>query len=283
MTSVKNEEFREIRPRRPWWEFNWAEVWEYKHLVRFLVERDLKLLYKQTILGPLHLFIRLFVMTLLFQLVFHRLGGMSTDGVHPFLFYYANNTAWAFFSGTFGAVSSVFISGKGLMTKVYFPRIIMPLSSVLTNGFNLLIQLCFLVILVLGFWLSDKASLPSWPSVLIFIPLIQLALIGIGGGFVFASLTLKYRDLKSLSGVIVQGMMYLSPVIYPLAMVPEKYQLLASLNPITSAMELLRYCLFSQGTITPLLIGIGWGMSLGVFIFGLVSFNLMQRKFVDIV
>lgn len=279
----KHLEVREIKPDLPWHHFEWRELWEYRYLIKFFSLRDLSLIYKQTIFGPLHLFIRPFVTTLLFQLVFSKLGNMPTDGVHPFLFYYVNNTGWAFFSSNFGSASAVFLSGKGLMTRVYFPRIIPPFSALITNAVNLSIQLLFALLLVVGFDWYYGTNLLSVKMFGFFVPIIQLGLIGMGMGFIMACLTLKYRDLSSLSNLITQGLMYLSPVIYPLALVPEKFRLLASFNPITSAMEALRYFIFSNASLNAQLLLIGWGITLLLFMVGLISFNIVQRKFVDVV
>lgn len=274
---------REIRPGRSWFSFEWREVWRYKHLLYFLAKRDLAMTYKQTVLGPLHLVIRPFVMTLLFQLVFHKLGGIQTDGIPAFLFYFANNTAWAFFAAVFGSVSSVFMSGKSLMGRVYFPRIIPPFATVLTSAVSLGVQLVFLGCLIGYYHFAQGVAWPDWKVIAILIPAVQLAMVASGMGFFFACVTLKYRDLSGLSGVVTQGLMYLSPVVFPLAIVPESYRMLAAVNPLTSAMEFWRYCIFGEATLSPVLLGIGWGLTLMLFLAGLVLFNKVQRKFMDIV
>lgn len=274
---------REIRPGRSWFSFEWSEVWRYKHLLYFLAKRDLAMTYKQTILGPLHLVIRPFVMTLLFQLVFHKLGGIQTDGIPSFLFYFANNTAWAFFAAVFGSVSTVFMSGKGLMGKVYFPRIIPPFATVLTSAVSLGVQIVFLGCLILYFHYSQGVGFPDWKVFGMLIPIVQLAMIASGMGFLFACITLKYRDLSGLSGVVTQGLMYVSPVVFPLAIVPESYRMLAGLNPLASAMETWRYCIFGEATLTAPLLWLGWFLSILLFAVGLVIFNKVQRKFMDIV
>lgn len=274
---------REIRPGRSWFSFEWGEVWRYKHLLYFLAKRDLAMTYKQTVLGPLHLVIRPFVMTLLFQLVFHKLGGIQTDGIPSFLFYFANNTAWAFFAAVFGSVSSVFMSGKGLMGKVYFPRIIPPFATVLTSAVSLGVQVVFLGCLIAYYHFSQGLAWPDGKVVGILLPAVQLAMIGSGMGFLFACITLKYRDLAGLSSVVTQGLMYLSPVVFPLALVPESYRMFAAFNPIASAMEFWRYCIFGEATLSPELLWVGWGLTLMLFGVGLVLFNKVQRKFMDIV
>jgi lipopolysaccharide transport system permease protein len=272
-----------IAPGEPWWRFRWNEVWDFRYLLKFLLLRDLKLVYKQTILGPVHLFIRPVIMTLVFQLVFSEFGRIPTDGVHPFLFYYANQTLWAFFSGVFSASSGIFSGGKGLMSKVYFPRIIPVFSSVMMNAVTLGIQMVFFFMVYLFLFGNGKGGLPPVSSLIFVIPVIQMGLLAMGIGLVFASLTLRYRDLNSLSGVIIQGMMYLSPVIYPLAVVPEKYQAIAYLNPLASAMESFRFMLFGAGTIEFSFLLTGWIITIIMVAAGLISFNLTQRKFVDIV
>jgi len=276
-------QFKEIRPGKPWWSYDWKEFWDYRHLIFFLVRRDLVIVFKQTILGPLHLIIRPFVTSLLFQLVFNRMAGMSTDGVNPFLFYYANTTAWSFFASVFGSSSGVFVNGKGIMNKVYFPRLITPFASVATNFVNLLIQLFILGLLILWFVITDRAKVPEASALLLFIPLVQLACIGVGVGFLFACMTLRYRDLSSFQGLIVQGLMYLSPVIYPFSMVPEKFANYMKWNPIASTMESFRFLLFGEGTISPQLLVAGWTVTVVLFVAGFIAFNVTERKFVDIV
>ncbi|MEQ9823981.1 MAG: ABC transporter permease [Puniceicoccaceae bacterium] len=272
-----------IQPGEPIWRFHWNEVWQYRYLLKFLVLRDIRLIYKQTILGPVHLFIRPIIMTLVFQLVFSEFGQIPTDGIHPFLFYFANHTLWAFFAGVFTASSNVFSSGKTLMSKVYFPRIIPVFSAVLMNAVTLGIQLLFFLIVFTVFFLNGSTQALSFTSFAALIPILQMGLLAMGAGLIFATLTLRYRDLNSLASVIIQGMMYLSPVIYPLAVVPENYRLYASLNPISSAMELFRYSIFASGTISTELMLTGWFISGILLTLGLVSFNLIQRKFVDVV
>jgi len=283
MNVVKDPEIRIISPGAPWWSFGWAEVWNYRHLLKFLLLRDIRLVYKQTILGPVHLFLRPIIMTIVFQLVFNELGKMSTDGIHPFLFYYGNSTVWTFFSGIFGTASGIFMTGRGLMAKVYFPRIIPVFSSVMMNGVKFSIQILFLAFLFVYFAFSGGGNTPSPWCFGIVLAIFQVAIVALGFGLLFACVTLRYRDLNSLSGVIVQGMMYLSPVIFPFTSIPEKYQFLASFNPLSSAMESFRFFLFGQGSMSVELLVIGWSVSLSVLFTGLVSFNLTQRKFVDIV
>ena len=282
-TDSTESDIRIIQPGESIWKFNWRELWEYRFLLKFLLLRDLRLVYKQTILGPVHLFLRPIIMTLVFQVVFNKIGSFSTDGIHPFLFYYGNNSLWAFFAGVFGASSAVFSSGAGLMSKVYFPRILPSLSSLLMNAFRFCVQLVLLLIVsVFLYSRGDSAGL----SVLFLgaiAPVIQVGLIALGGGFVFGCITLRYRDLNSLSSVIVQGMMYLSPVVYPFSAIPERYKLLASLNPLASAMEQFRYFAFGEGSVGIELLIVGWGVTIFIFVFGMLLFNVTQRKFVDIV
>jgi len=252
-------------------------------MLKFLVLRDLRLVYKQTILGPVHLFIRPLIMTLVFQLVFSEFGNISTDGIHPFLFYYANQTLWSFFAGVFGTSSSVFMGGKALMSKVYFPRVIPVLACVVTNAVTLGIQLLFFSLVYFYFVITEQTTVPPFSIIMIVFPVLQMALLGVGSGLVFATLTLRYRDLNSLSGVIIQGLMYLSPVIYPFAVVPEKYQFYAAFNPISAAMELFRFSLFGSGDTSLQLLVTGWIMSGVLIVAGLSTFNLTHRKFVDFV
>jgi lipopolysaccharide transport system permease protein len=222
-------------------------------------------------------------MTLVFQLIFSEFGKIPTDGVHPFLFYYANQTLWAFFAGVFSGSSGIFSGGKSLMSKVYFPRIIPVFSSFLMNATTLGIQMVLFFAVYLFLIRNGTCGLPPISSLLFVLPALQVGMIAIGFGLLFASLTLRYRDLNTLSNVMIQGMMYLSPVVYPLAVVPEKYKALASLNPLASAMESFRFMLFGVGTIDFSFLLSGWIVTIIMFISGLICFNVTQRKFVDIV
>ncbi len=169
------------------------------------------------------------------------------------------------------------------MAKVYFPRIIPVFSSVMMNGVKFSIQMLFLVGLFIYFAFSGGGNNPSPWCFGILLSILQVVIVALGLGLLFACLTLRYRDLNSLSAVIVQGMMYLSPVIFPFASIPSQYQFLAAFNPLSSAMESFRFFLFGQGTVSVELLVIGWSVSLSLFFVGLVSFNLTQRKFIDIV
>ena len=249
----------------------------------YLVRRDIVVLYKQTVLGPVWVILQPLLMSFLFTMVFNQIAGLRTDGVPSFLFYFGNNVFWSYMSASYTSASSVFTKGKGLMAKVYFPRLIVPLANLGGNFFKLGIQFLFLAALVIYYLLAGIDLRIGAGLLWLPIVVLQLSLIALGAGFLFSCITLKYRDLTMISGIFVQIWMYLSPVAFPISEVPEKYARVMMLNPVTSALELARHSVFGTSFPSSGLLATGLATTLVLFFFGLLSFNVQQRKFIDVI
>ena len=274
-----------ITPNRGWLDLNLYEIWRYRDLLWIFVKRDFTTFYKQTILGPLWFFIQPLISTLVFTVIFSRVAGISTDEIPPFLFYMSGIIAWNYFSSCLTSTSGTFTTNAGLFGKVYFPRIIVPLSTVVSGLFRFGVQL----IMFLGFYfyylfLGNQHIDPSYHT-LIFIPLmiLQMAMLGQGMGMIISSLTTKYRDLNYLVSFGTQLMMYASPIVYPLSVVPEKYKVYILANPMTPIIEGFRQAFIGKGVLDINLFLYSTIFSLMTFLIGLLIFNKVERNFIDTV
>jgi lipopolysaccharide transport system permease protein len=273
----------EIKPKSGWFDIDLAEVWHYRDLVMMFVNRDFVAQYKQTILGPLWFLLQPLFSTVIFTVIFSRVAHIPTDNIPPFLFYMAGNVVWGYFSNCFNATSNTFVSNAYIFGKVYFPRLVMPVSTVISRFIMFVIQFA----LFLGFYIFFFAKgAPLRPNVWIFalpLLLLQMALMGLGFGVLISSLTTKYRDLTFLVAFGIQLWMYATPIVYPLSQVPQKYRLLMNLNPMTAVTEMFRYSFLGQGTINATYLGISWGITLAVLGMGIVLFSRVEKTFMDTV
>ena len=274
-----------ITPKRGWFELQLDEIWRYRDLLWILVKRDFTTFYKQTILGPLWFFIQPLLTTLVFSIIFNRVAGISTDELPPILFYMSGIIAWNYFSSCLTSTASTFTMNAGLFGQVYFPRIIVPLSTVVSGLSRFLIQL----IMFLGFYfyyrfMGNEHINPSFQTLLI-IPLliVLMALLGQGLGMIISSLTTKYRDLNFLVSVGTQLLMYASPIVYPLSVVPEKYELYILANPMTPIIEGFRQAFTGKGQLDLNLLLYSSIVTLTIFIFGLLIFHKVEKDFIDTV
>ncbi|MGD2027564.1 MAG: ABC transporter permease [Anaerolineales bacterium] len=272
-----------ITPTRKWWDLRLKEVWHYRDLAFMLVSRNFAASYKQTILGPLWHLINPIFSTVIYQLIFNRIAGLSTDGLPPFLFYLSGNVAWAYFVGSFRSTSNTFNANKGLFGKVYFPRLIMPISDVMTNFISVSIRFGLFIIFLIYFLLAGFSIEVSWLA--IFSPVLFLINSGLGlsMGIMVSSLTTKYRDLQVLVGYGLQLLLYATPVIYPASMVPAQFRVFYFLNPIAPIVEAFRHITLGEGTISAGGLAYSFGMMILLFFIGLVRFNKTETNFVDTV
>lgn len=274
-----------IRPDKPLALVDFSEIWRYRDLLSMLVWRDFATKYKQTILGPIWFLLQPLLPALVFNLVFGKVARVSTDGLPGFLFFLCNQIVWGYFSTNFSAIGSALMTNMNIFSKVYFPRLIAPLSSIVSSLVTLGIQLGLFAGIYVYYKFATPAGEHMHPSpTLLYLPLIVLYLgtMSMGFGLWMAALTAKYRDLQQLSAIIIQLWMYGSAVIFPLSQIPQKYQALVSLNPVTFATEAARYCLLGQGTLSW---GAGlWsvGITTAVLLSGLWNFNRTARTYVDI-
>jgi lipopolysaccharide transport system permease protein len=272
-----------IKPKGHLFDLKMREVLRYKDLLMLFVKRDIVVNYKQTILGPLWFFIQPILTTIIFVVVFGNIAGLSTDEIPQPLFYLAGIVIWNYFSECFTKTSNIFSQNAQVFGKVYFPRLITPLSLVISNGLKFLIQLGLFLALYAYFFLKGTPLGPNWTLVFLPVLILLMALLGLGFGLIFSSLTTKYKDLNFLIQFGVQLLMYATPVIYPMSSIPEKYQVYIAANPLSHVVEGFKYMFFGQGTIS-----LGGLLYTGVFtlvvlLLGIVVFNRTERSFMDTV
>ena len=257
------------------------DVWNYRDLLWMFVKRDFVSFYKQTVLGPLWFFIQPLFTTLVFTFVFGNLAKISTDGLPQQLFYLSGITAWNYFSDCLTKTSTVFRDNASIFGKVYFPRLIMPLSIVVSNLVRFLVQLLLLVIMMVYFGAQD-ASFEVTYAIIFFPFLVALmALLGLGLGLIITAMTTKYRDLTFLVSFGVQLLMYGTTVIYPLSAAPEQYKKIIELNPMTGIIEAFRFAFLGKGEFSVWSIGYSVLVTIVVLFLGVIIFNKTEKNFVD--
>jgi len=272
-----------IEPQSSLLDLNLKDVWRYRDLLWLLVKRDFVSFYKQTILGPLWFFIQPLFTTIIFTFIFGNLAGLSTDGLPQPLFYMAGITAWNYFADCLTKTSTVFRDNANIFGKVYFPRLIMPLSIVVSNLVRFGVQM-LLFFMMMAYYAYMGGSFAPNAYVLLFpILVLQMALLGLGLGLIITALTTKYRDLAFLITFGVQLMMYATTVIYPLSAAPVKYKWLIELNPMTGIIEAFRFGFLGQGELTFSSFGYSVVFTLVALVFGVIIFNKTEKTFVDTV
>ena len=272
-----------IEPQSSLFELHLADVWRYRDLLWLLVKRDFVSFYKQTILGPLWFFIQPLFTTIIFTFIFGNLAGLSTDGLPQPLFYMAGITAWNYFADCLTKTSTVFRDNANIFGKVYFPRLIMPLSIVVSNLVRFGVQM-ILFFMMVGYYAFTGADFHMNIFALLFpVLVLMMALLGLGLGLIITALTTKYRDLAFLISFGVQLMMYATTVIYPLSAAPAKYKWLIELNPMTGIIEAFRYGFLGEGVMTMSTLGYSVVVTIVSLVLGVVIFNKTEKTFVDTV
>jgi lipopolysaccharide transport system permease protein len=272
-----------IEPHSSLFQLNLKDVWRYRDLLWLLVKRDFVSFYKQTILGPLWFFIQPLFTTIIFTFVFGNLAGLSTDGLPQPLFYMAGITSWNYFADCLTKTSTVFKDNANIFGKVYFPRLIMPLSIVVSNLVRFGVQMLLFFMMMAYYAYIGAAFTPNAYILLFPVLVFQMALLGLGLGLVITALTTKYRDLAFLITFGVQLMMYATTVIYPLSAAPDKYKWLIELNPMTGIIEAFRYGFLGQGEFTFSSFGYSVVFTLISLMLGVIIFNKTEKNFVDTV
>ena len=272
-----------IRPKTGWFDLHLADLWRYRDLTTLFVWRDFVAQYKQTILGPLwHLLQPLFT-TVLFTLIFGRVAKLPTDNIPPMLFYMAGVTAWTYFSECLNRTSTTFLTNASIFGKVYFPRLCVPLSVVISNLIKFAIQLALFLGFLAFFWLKGAPIHPNISILLTPILLLMMAALGLGTGIIVSALTTKYRDLQVLVTFGVQLAMYATPVIYPLSMFPNSARWIIVVNPMAPIIEAFRYAFLGQGLFSWGYLGISAAIIAAILFIGIVLFNHVERTFMDTV
>ena len=281
---MKNEEnwTVEIKPNSGWFDLDFREIWRYRDLLWLFVRRDIVTVYKQTVLGPLWYIIQPILTTIMFTLIFGKIAKLSTDGVPPLIFYLSGITVWNYFSDCLNRTSNTFVTNQHIFGKVYFPRIIVPGSIVVSTLVRFGIQFGILVLLW-GYYAYLGIVEANGVAFLLPIIVFIMAVMSLGFGMLFSSMTTKYRDLQFLLSFAVQLWMYATPVIYPLSSIPANYVKYIKLNPITSLVESMRYGFLGHGDFS-------WGgiaysafFAVGIFLIGTIIFSRVEKTFMDTV
>lgn len=274
-----------IRPRSGWFDINLRELWQYRDLTLLFVKRNFTVLYKQTILGPAWILLNPLITTLIFNVVFGNMAGMPTDGVPGFLFYMAGNTVWTFFANCVNNTANTFVTNSQVFGKVYFPRLTMPVSQVLTSLINFVIQAAMYLAFLLYFYCTgSEVRFTAWALAIPLI-MVQVMLLGLGIGIIVSSLTTKYRDLAIAVGFGVQLWMYASPVVYPLSMLDEspRLRVLVQLNPMTAPIEVFRAATLGTGSVSAGAIVYSVAFTLAALALGVILFSRIEKTFMDTV
>jgi len=272
-----------IKAKTGWFDINLRELYQYRDLVWLFFKRNYSTRYKQTILGPMWLIFNPLVTVSLYALIFGRLAGLSASGVPQFLFYLCSNALWAFFATCLTETSNTFTANAAIMGKVYFPRLVMPMSSVLTGMLDLLIQMAMLVLAIVGYCVVGYDFGINLSILLVPALILQVGLLGLGCGIIIASLTTKYRDLVILVGFGVQLWMYATPVVYTTGIIPQKYLGLYMLNPMASIIECFRSVILGIPTNAWQYWGISWIVTIVVLFIGVILFSKIEKTFMDTV
>lgn len=274
-----------IRPTRGWFQLDVAAVWRYRDLLLLLVHREFVSKYKQTILGPAWFILQPLLMTAVFAVVFGAVAQIPTDGVPPILFYLTGLLGWTYFATTFQTTSATLITNAGLFGKVYFPRLVVPLSAVISNLLAFAIQFAtwIMVWCYYRYFTAEGQGIgPSGMAVLWFpLLVLQIAALSFGVGLWISALTAKYRDFAFLVPFLVQIWMYATPVIYPFSRIPERYHWIALLNPMTMPTEAIKLMLLGRGVVTLESVLVSLGLTLVLLLTGTLLFNRVEKNFVD--
>jgi lipopolysaccharide transport system permease protein len=272
-----------IRPQRGWLDLRLGELWRYRDLIGLFVRRDFVAIYKQTILGPLWYLIQPLLTTITFTLIFGRFAGLPTDGLPQFIFYMSGTVIWNYFADSLNKTSNTFIANTQLFGKVYFPRLIVPISILISNLIAFAIQFLLFLGFLVYFWLSGSSVQPNIWVLITPILLLMMAGLGLGFGIIVSSLTTRYRDLRFLVTFGVGLWMYATPVIYPVSSIPERFQPLIQANPVTPIVEAFRYAYLGAGTVDLINLLYSFIFMLAVLLIGVMLFNRIEQTFMDTV
>lgn len=285
MDKEKNEDWDlVIKPKSSFLSINLAEVWAYKDLIMLMVKRDITAVYKQTVLGPLWMFIQPLFTTAIYTFTFSTSAKLSTDGIPPVLFYLMGQTFWTYFADCLNKTSNTFISNSAVFGKVYFPRLVMPFSVVISNLLKLGLQLLLLIAFYLYFYFSTgRVALQPGLALLVPFYVVILGLFGLSMGIFFSSLTTKYRDFIFLLGFAVQLLMFASCVVFPVSMYSEKMQAMLMYNPIVACMEAIKFSLTGHGYFSFYYLGISVIITVVSLFLSILVFNRTEKSFMDTV
>ena len=277
-----------IEPKNGWFDLHLKELLQYKDLIFLFVKRNFVSMYKQTVLGPLWAIIQPLLTTVVFTLVFGNIAGLAADGVPSFIFYLSGTILWTYFNQCLTQTANTFVANRNTLGKVYFPRLVMPISTVLSNLISLAIQFIFMVGFLIFYVVTDQGCHPNLYILMTPLIVLQLALLSLGCGVIISALTTKYRDLAMLVGFGTQLWMYASPIAYDMGSMAVfapggKYHTLFMINPITPIVNLFRYAYLGLGEMEWIFYGISWIITLVVLFIGIILFSKVEKTFMDTV
>lgn len=272
-----------IKPKRAWFDLNLKELFRYRDLIMLFVRRTFVSQYKQTILGPAWAVIQPLLTTVVLTVVFGNIAGLAPSGVPTFAFYLCGSVAWTYFSSCLTSTSTTFTSNAAIMGKVYFPRLVMPVSSVISQLISFAIQFCFFLIFWVYYIISGANIHPNAYIVMTPLFLLHLAMLSLGVGIVISAMTTKYRDLAMVVGFGVQLWMYATPVAYDISVIPDKFLSLYMLNPVTPIITMFRYAYLGVGEPCMPFYAISFAVTLAVLFIGILMFNRVEKTFMDTV
>jgi lipopolysaccharide transport system permease protein len=283
MNSLKQVWTEEIKSENSLLSLNLKEVWHYRDLLLMLVKRDFITFYKQTILGPVWFFVQPILTAAIYLVLFGQVAKLSTDGIPKIAFYLAGITIWNYFSEALTKTSTVFKDNAAVFGKVYFPRLIMPLSIVFSGLMKFAIQFGLFVLVVLYYTFKTNTVHPNvWMLATPFLILLMAAF-ALGLGMIFSSLTTKYKDLTFLLTFGIQLFMYATPVVYPMSAIPEKYRTFVAANPLTGIFECFRYAYLGGGSFEPSSLITSTAIIIFLLVMGVLIFNKVEKSFMDTV
>jgi len=286
MANSSNDWDLIIEPRGSLFKLNLKEVWKYKDLLEMYIKRDIVTFYKQTILGPLWFFIQPIFTTIVFMFVFGGLAGIPTDGIPQPLFYLSGICLWNYFSDSLLKTSDTFYTNQSVFGKVYFPRLVVPISVTISGLLKMLIQFLLFIGVYIYFIVKGTNVAVNYYAFLLPVLIFILAGLGLAFGIIISSMTTKYRDLKFLVAFAIQLWMYFTPVIYPLSVMEgsyKKYMWLIQANPLTAVLETFKYGFLGKGSFSWFALGYSFAFTIILLFIGTVIFNRVERSFMDVV
>lgn len=271
-----------IAPKNGWFDIDFNELWRYRDLITLFVKRNFISQYKQTILGPAWAVIQPLMTTVIFTIIFGSLAGLAADGVPSFLFYMCGTVAWTYFSNCLTQTADTFIGNSAILGKVYFPRMVMPIATVLTNLIAYAIQFSMFLLFLVYYWIRGEVQ-PNLYCLLFPLLVLQMAMLGLGSGIIISALTTRYRDLRMLVSFGVQLWMYGTPVAYDIRIIPQRFMGLFMLNPMTSIINTFRTAFLGTGEFNLLYYLCGWVSTAVILAIGVILFNHVEKTFMDTV
>jgi lipopolysaccharide transport system permease protein len=259
------------------------DLWRYRDLIKMFIKRDFVTFYKQTILGPLWFIIQPLFTASMYTFIFANVAHISTDSLPPMLFYVAGIINWSYFSESLSKTSNTFVDNSGIFGKVYFPRLTVPVSVIISNMVRYFIQFVIFIVICAVFALKGYPIKFNYLALFLPLVLVYMGLMGLGFGIWVSSLTTKYRDLRFALPLFIQLWMYASPVVYPMSLIPDKYKTLLMLNPLSPVIEFFRMAFLGTGSVTSPQILASVGITFFVLITGIIVFNKIEKTFMDII